>query len=696
VERADSYQSLPVGPRLLAALRVAWAARRPALLEGPTGIGKSQIVEQLAAELGIGFVVLDLSLLEPPDLVGLPRIQGDRTSFAPPRILPTEGEGILMLEELNRAERYVQQPALQLLTARRLHEYELPAGWVCFAAINPESEGYHVHALDRALRARFLNFVVHAERGSWLQWATANDVHPAVLAIARDHDRIFSEVAPRTWTYVSDVLRAMTPAQRADQGLLRDVLAGYLSPAWVATLLALPEASTSRLEVDPYDVLFAYPTDGVASRTIRRWLDEGATDRVDELASRIRTIVSGAEVGVLIDRERFSTEAFERLLADLPGDRAEDLALAIGANPAAVALLPFRPGELLMPSVAQRAALAQIGAWNEKILARYKLHLLVTGLRLEMQRRALSAPLRKNSVVQRCLGALQLVLFGEVREAFDALLADLEVEPMFDEPDEQPPATPRSAPPPALAMATGDEPTGVVDIAALEAKAAARARLVESGRTEGGDEGAGPATDTRSQEEPQEEEVPTGQPRRDARAAEFAASDDELVAEPITEEPQEPTPAVPTPPPVAAPAPPPIPPAPPRPLRATAPPAAPSVPRPSVPRPQPAAAAPAPPPPPAPGAVPPPPPAAVPPPPPPPVAGVVPPPPPPPAVYVVPPPPPPVSAPPLTTPSGGVAAIVPPPPPPPKKGSAGLPTVIIEDAEEPETGRVSSLPGNDR
>ena len=36
-----------------------------------------------------------------------------------------------MLEELNRAERYIQQPALQLLSARKLHEYELPEGWVC-------------------------------------------------------------------------------------------------------------------------------------------------------------------------------------------------------------------------------------------------------------------------------------------------------------------------------------------------------------------------------------------------------------------------------------------------------------------------------------------------------------------------------------------------------------------------------------
>ena len=57
-----------------------------------------------------------------------------------------------MLEELNRAERYIQQPALQLLTARRLHEYELPPGWSTVAAINPEDGEYQVTPLDPALR----------------------------------------------------------------------------------------------------------------------------------------------------------------------------------------------------------------------------------------------------------------------------------------------------------------------------------------------------------------------------------------------------------------------------------------------------------------------------------------------------------------------------------------------------------------
>src|SRR5689334_18143780 len=168
--------AVPLGARVVDVLALAYRARRPVLLEGATGIGKSEIVRAAAEKLGIGLAVLDLSLLEPPDLVGLPVVENGRTRYALPSILPQDGAGILLLEELNRAERYIQQPALQLLTARTLHEYELPEGWVVFAAINPETADYHVHALDRALRSRFMNFRVHADRASWVAWAIASDV----------------------------------------------------------------------------------------------------------------------------------------------------------------------------------------------------------------------------------------------------------------------------------------------------------------------------------------------------------------------------------------------------------------------------------------------------------------------------------------------------------------------------------------
>src|SRR6478609_8338092 len=93
--------AVPLGPRVLEVLALGYRARRPVLLEGPTGIGKSEIVRAAAEQLGIGLAILDLSLLEPPDLVGLPVISDGRTRYAVPSILPQEGSGTLLLEELN-------------------------------------------------------------------------------------------------------------------------------------------------------------------------------------------------------------------------------------------------------------------------------------------------------------------------------------------------------------------------------------------------------------------------------------------------------------------------------------------------------------------------------------------------------------------------------------------------------------------
>ncbi len=135
----------------------------------------------------------------PPDLVGLPTIKDGRTEYALPHVLPKGGAGILLLEELNRAERYIQQPALQLLSARRLHEYVLPAGWVCVATVNPQTAEYHVTALDKALRARFLQVSVRADRASWLAWAqTAERLHPGVVGgSSRRMDEACSTTSPR-------------------------------------------------------------------------------------------------------------------------------------------------------------------------------------------------------------------------------------------------------------------------------------------------------------------------------------------------------------------------------------------------------------------------------------------------------------------------------------------------------------------
>ncbi|HVK67026.1 MAG TPA: MoxR family ATPase [Polyangium sp.] len=396
---------IPVGPRLEAVLELAYRARRPVLLEGPTGIGKSDIVKKLADRLGIAHVVLDLSLLEPPDLVGLPVIQDGRTRYAVPEILPQDGAGILMLEELNRAERYIQQPALQLLSARRLHGYELPPGWACFAAVNPETEGYHVTPLDKALRARFLSLPVRADRPSWLAWAQVNDVHPGVIAIAQAHERVLDDVPPRTWTYVSHLLKTLRPDEIENVGLLRDALSGYLPASWLELVVSSRGVWSSRLPFDVRALLADYDHRADLSRAVRGFAEAGQTDRLDEITTRLVRLLEGPEAGVLAAERQITLASFEALLADLPGDQRDKLVEALGRNPTATSLIEVRPEELC-ERYANSPAQRKLNGWAAEPLKQHRVGLAVTALSSHLERQTKLAEIKRSNVVRASLGVL--------------------------------------------------------------------------------------------------------------------------------------------------------------------------------------------------------------------------------------------------------------------------------------------------
>jgi MoxR-like ATPase len=412
-------RSTPLGVRVESVLEVAYRARRPVLLEGATGIGKSELVASVAKKLGIGYAVLDLSLLEPPDLVGLPVIEGGRTRYATPRALPASGAGLLMLEELNRAERFIQQPALQLLTARRLHEYELPEGWSCVAAINPENGEYQVTPLDPALRARFLNIRVHAERGSWLTWAGPAGVHPAVVALVRAHERAFETVSPRSWTYASDVLRAMNETELKNSPLLSDVLSGYLPTLWVDALVQSAQLARGAIAVDVHAVLREYSKGSARAAELETWKREGRTDRIDELKAALATVLKGPEAGVLAAQGDLELGRLESLLGDLPGDVRHDLQDAIAGNPTLVTLLDVRAADVLTNyegSSAQR----RVAEWKSKPVTAHRVGLLVTAVRSHVLTPAVTQELRRSNAQRISLGHF----LAQVGERFGVPLAE--------------------------------------------------------------------------------------------------------------------------------------------------------------------------------------------------------------------------------------------------------------------------------
>jgi len=387
---------LPLGPVVKDILRIAYRSRLPALLEGPTGIGKSQLVAELANDLRIEHIVLDLSLLEPPDLVGLPVMSSGRTDYAPPAILPTSGAGILLLEELNRAERFIQQPALQLLTARKLHTYTLPDGWVSFAAINPEDGEYQVTPLDPALRARFLNLRVKADREAWISWAMRSGIHPAVIALAKRDPHFMDTVPPRTWAYASQIVSGMVPKELANRNLLSAVLAGYLPHSWVQMLVEEIHNNTTFHGIDVMQLVAKYHTEPALRARVQNLKADGQTDELEMLAYQVNELVAGPRLNELISERQFDLAAFETLLSDLPGDYRDALRSSIGTNTGGWALLSAKAADILAGKYPSTSLSREVEVWASDPYRAHRIAWLIGMLLQEIPKDIRLAELKSN------------------------------------------------------------------------------------------------------------------------------------------------------------------------------------------------------------------------------------------------------------------------------------------------------------
>lgn len=117
-------------------LITALAAHESLLLLSPPGVGKSEIVRAAATQAGLECRSLLGTQIAPEDVSGVPRIDGERSVFYPPRILLPEDDipFCLFLDELPAASPDVQKAFYAILLERRIGEYHLPEGsWVVAA-----------------------------------------------------------------------------------------------------------------------------------------------------------------------------------------------------------------------------------------------------------------------------------------------------------------------------------------------------------------------------------------------------------------------------------------------------------------------------------------------------------------------------------------------------------------------------------
>ncbi|MBP3208564.1 MAG: AAA family ATPase, partial [Oscillospiraceae bacterium] len=164
--------------------RIPPMRQRPVFLIGPPGIGKTQIMEQIAAEEGVGLVAYTITHHTRQSAVGLPFIEKRMfdgreytvTEYTMSEILTSVHtlmektgirEGILFLDEINCVSETLAPMMLQFLQYKTFGNQRLPEGWLIVAAGNPPEYNRSVRDFDVVTLDRMKVIPVEEDYGVW-------------------------------------------------------------------------------------------------------------------------------------------------------------------------------------------------------------------------------------------------------------------------------------------------------------------------------------------------------------------------------------------------------------------------------------------------------------------------------------------------------------------------------------------------
>jgi midasin (ATPase involved in ribosome maturation) len=150
-------------------------SRYPVMIRGKHGMGKSETVYQFAKAKGMPVIERRLSQMTEGDLLGLPSVDGNKTSWNPPDWFKEACDTpvVLFLDEVDRAITEVKQGIMQLTDSRTLNGHKLHPDTLIFAACNGGTHGaqYTVNDLDPAELDRWTVFDLEPSAEDFLDYA---------------------------------------------------------------------------------------------------------------------------------------------------------------------------------------------------------------------------------------------------------------------------------------------------------------------------------------------------------------------------------------------------------------------------------------------------------------------------------------------------------------------------------------------
>ena len=189
-------------------------------LKGAPGTAKSALVRDAANRAGIPFWDVRLSIKDTVDLTGVPRVEKGKTVFAPPGWLPTEGPGVLFLDEYAQAMLSMQNVGGQLIYDRKAGDYRVPEGVLIVLASNRQQDRAGTTQTPQQINNRTIHINVDADYDDWRNgYALDAGIDERIIAFLDLRTELLcqpskdAEAFPtlRTWEFASNILGMELP-----------------------------------------------------------------------------------------------------------------------------------------------------------------------------------------------------------------------------------------------------------------------------------------------------------------------------------------------------------------------------------------------------------------------------------------------------------------------------------------------------
>lgn len=313
--------------------RIEPLRQRPLLLIGPPGIGKTQIMEQIAKEMGVGLVSYTITHHTRQSAIGLPfikeKIFGGKTysvtEYTMSEIIASVyekmeqtglKEGILFIDEINCVSETLAPAMLQFLQCKTFGNQKVPEGWIIVAAGNPPEYNKSVREFDVVTLDRIKKIDVEADFSVWKEYAYEAGIHSAVISYLELKKENFYKVettvdgklfaTARGW---EDLSRLIDVYERLGKKADREVVYQYIQHWKIAKDFA-----------NYLELYYKYKKDYKVLEILEGRISDGAIDKIRRAAFDEKLSVLSLLISALHERfqqayreKEFATGLFEQL-----------------------------------------------------------------------------------------------------------------------------------------------------------------------------------------------------------------------------------------------------------------------------------------------------------------------------------------------------------------------------------------------